>query len=168
MPLVRVGRLGRPHGIKGEIYLDRTSFSAPELVGMKDFTWRGPRGDSRPLLLEAARPADRRMLATFAGVRSREQAAMLVQGEVWIDSSLLPEPAPGEVYSFQIVGMEVVAEDGRSLGSVAEILETGAHPVYIVRGEREVMIPAIEPFVQNVDVASRRITVRLIPGLEEL
>ncbi len=168
MPLVRVGRLGRPHGIKGEIYLDRTSISASELVGIRTFTWRGPRGDSRPLTLEAARPADRRMLATFGGIRSREQVALLTQGELWTESSLLPEAPPGEVYTFQIVGMEVVAEDGRSLGSVEEILETGAHPVYVVRGAREVLIPAVEPFVQNVDLASRRITVRLIPGLEEL
>lgn len=168
MSLVRVARVGRPHGIRGEVYLDRTSLTASELEQVRTYTWRGERGDSKPVVVEAVRPADRRLLATLAGVKSREQAALLTRGDLWAEADRLPAPEPGEAYAFQLVGMSVVTEDGRTLGAVADIIETGAHPVYVVRGEREMMLPAIAPFVQNVDFESGRITVRLIPGLEDL
>jgi len=71
-------------------------------------------------------------------------------------------------WTFQLVGCEVRTEDGRVLGALADVLETGAHPVYVVRGEREWMLPAVESVVKRVDLEAGVVTVALIPGLEEI
>ena len=77
-------------------------------------------------------------------------------------------PLPENVfYHFQLVEMEVYADDGERLGQIAEIIETPGNDVYIVRkpGERDLLLPAIEDVILDVDAESSRMTVHLIPGL---
>ena len=74
----------------------------------------------------------------------------------------------GEYYHHQLIGMTVAEEDGSELGRLAEILETGANDVYLVRSATgdETLLPAIEDVIVKVDVESQQITVRLLPGLK--
>ena len=71
-------------------------------------------------------------------------------------------------WTFQLVGCEVRTEEGRVLGALESVMASGAHPIYVVRGEREWMIPAVPSVVRNVDLKAGVITVALIPGLEDL
>ena len=168
MGLIEIGRLGRPHGLHGEQALVPCTLSIPELEAIKTFTWRGPDGATHQVTLATARPANDRILVRFAGAKDRAGASALTNGHLMIEEERLPDPGDEAVYTFQLVGCEVVNEDGRSLGTVAEIWPSPAHPVLVVRGEREVLIPSIPEFVKGVDLPERRITVRLLPGLEEL
>ena len=168
MSLVTIGRLGRPHGLAGEMAIDLLALDPGELLSVRDFTWRGKRGETRPLVLTAARAAQPRVLVRFEGVASREDAAALVNGELMMERSRLPDPGPGMAWTHQLRGSEVRTEDGRVLGRLEDIVHTGAHAVYVVRGEREWLLPAIESVVKRVDLESGVITVTLIPGLEEI
>ena len=168
MSLVKVGRLGRPHGVRGEMLLDSCDLTPLELHAIRAFTWRGRAGAERPLTLHTARPAHDRTLVHFAGVTNREQASMLTLGELWVDDAALPDPGPGVAYAFQLVGLRVVEADGRELGTLVDVVNTGAHSIYVVRGERELLIPVIPQVVKNVDLAARVVTVALPPGLEDL
>jgi len=163
-----VGRLGRPHGLAGELTLDSCDLTPLELHAIRAFTWRGRAGAERPLTLHTARPAHDRTLVHFMGVTNREQASMLTLGELWADEAALPDPGPGVAYAFQLVGLRVVESDGRELGTIADVVNTGANPIYVVRGERELLIPVIPDVVRSVDLAARLVTVTLPPGLEEL
>jgi 16S rRNA processing protein RimM len=165
--LIEIGRLGRPHGLVGELPLDPCTLTALELHAVRSFTWRGAEGGTRRLTLTAARAAHRRMLVRFAEAGDRDAAEALTNGRLLAERERLPDPGPGVAYNFQLVGLEVVTEQGRRVGTLAEIWATPAHPVLVVRGEGEVLIPAIDPFVQSVSLANRRITVRLLPGMEE-
>ncbi len=165
--LVRVGQLGRPHGVHGEIALDGVSLTASELERMRSFTW-SKSGASRSLVLEAARPTHGRLLVRFAGVSSREQAAALTLGELMAEAAALPAPGPDEAYTFQLVGLRVVDATGRELGILSEVMSTGAHPIWVVRGERELLIPAAPPIVQSVDLEAGVAVVRLPAGLDQL
>ena len=149
------------------MYLNSCPLTALELLAVKHFMWRDARGNTRTVELEAARPAHTRMLVCFSGIGVREAASELTNGELLVEASQLPDPGPGQVYQFQLFGLEVRTEDGRSLGILNDILATGAHPVYIVDGERELLIPAIPEVVLRVDLEARVITVRLPLGLEE-
>jgi 16S rRNA processing protein RimM len=165
--LIEIGRLGRPHGVQGEQRLDRCAFTPLELHAMKTFTWLGPDGARRTLTLATARPAHDRMLVRFVGAASREDASVLTNGRLMIEEERLPDPGPGVTYQHQLIGLEVVTEDGRPLGTVAEIWPSPAHAVLVVRGAAEVLIPSIPEFVREVNLADRRMTVRLLPGMEE-
>jgi 16S rRNA processing protein RimM len=66
------------------------------------------------------------------------------------------------------VGLRVETEDGRPLGTLAEVVTTGRQPMYVVRGERELLVPAVPGILKQVDLDAGRIVVTLPPGLEEL
>lgn len=168
MSLVRIGRLGRPHGVQGEMTLDGCALTAEEMRGVRHFVWRSRAGEERPLTLRAARNAHPRMLVHFAGCADREAAAALVNGDLWAEDGRLPDPGPGVAYTFQLVGMTVRTHDGRDLGTLEEVMRTGANDVYVVRGEKELLVPANPATLRNVDMKARVITVELPPGLEEL
>lgn len=168
MTLVTIGRIGRPHGVNGEVALDAVTLDAAELEGIGSFTWKGSGGQTRVLKLTGLRPALPRILARFAGVGDREQASRLTNGMLMVERERLPDPGPGVAYTFELIGLRVVTEDGRPLGVLAEIMATSAHPVYVVRGERELLIPAAGPMLKKVDLEAGVITVSLPDGLEDL
>ena len=167
MDLVRIGQLGRAHGVHGEIALDGSSLTAEELERVRRFTWRKS-GAERVLVLRDARPVHGRVLVRFQGFHVREQVAELTLGTLWVERARLPASGPGEAYTFELVGLRVVDAAGRELGILADVMRTGAHPIWVVRGERELLVPAIEPFVRVVDPAAGVITVELPAGLESL
>jgi len=167
MSLVLIGRIGRPHGIKGELILEG-DLTAGDLLAVKRFTWRSRQGETRELTLRTARPAHDRVLLGFAGVHSREQASELTLGQLWADDSLLPDAGPGQAYQFQLIGLKVMETGGRELGAIEQVIQTGAHAVYVVQGARELLIPATAEVVRNVDLAAGVVTVTLPAGLEDL
>jgi 16S rRNA processing protein RimM len=167
-PLVRVGRIGRVHGVHGELALEGSPLSAAELEVVRVFTWRGSRGQSLSLRLERVRPVHLGVLVTFEGYADRDRALELVRGELLAEADRLPDPGPGVVYTFQLIGLSVRTEEGRVLGTVADVIATGAHPVYVVRGERELLVPASREVLKRVDLAAGVITVSLPAGLEDL
>lgn len=167
MSLVEIGRLGRPHGLDGEQGFSPCTLTAPELLDVKSFLWRGPDGSNRTLTIATARATNQRMLVRFDGVTDRAGASVLTNGRLYVDSERLPDPGPDVAYNFQLIGLEVATEEGRVIGTIAEIWPTPAHPVLVVRGTGEVLIPAIPEFVKAVSLPDRRITVRLLPGMEE-
>jgi 16S rRNA processing protein RimM len=170
MNLIEIGILGRPHGVHGEQYLHPCTLTATELHALKTFTWRGGAGETRTLTLATARAAHDRVLVRFGGIDTREEAAKLTLGRLLVERERLPDPGPGLAYNFQLIGLDAVTEEGRSVGRVAEVWPTPAHPVLVVRGAAgeagEILIPAIAEFVRGVDLAVGRVTVRLLPGME--
>ena len=167
MNLVRIGRLGRPHGLGGELALDGASLDADELMKIRTFLWKG-RDEQRELKLLRARDAVPRPLLRFDGIASRDSASTLTNGELWVDREQLPDPGPGVAYTFQLIGCRIVREDGSPLGVLEEVWSTGAHPIYVVRGEREWLLPAHAGVVLHADLKAGLITVRLPAGIEEI
>jgi 16S rRNA processing protein RimM len=79
----------------------------------------------------------------------------------------LPELEQGEFYQHQLIGLHVVDERGEMLGRITGIIETGANDVFIVQDEdeNEILIPAIDSVVINIDLGANQIRIRLMPGL---
>ena len=168
MGLVRIGLLRRVHGLRGELSLDGAALTTLELQGVGQFTWRGRGGETLPLKLATARPTHDRILVRFEGYPDRDRARSLAQGELLAESERLPDPGPGVAYTYQLIGLEVVTTAGRRLGTLEQVISTGANPVYVVHGEREWLVPASPGVVQHVDLEARRLTVELPKGLEDV
>ncbi len=79
----------------------------------------------------------------------------------------IPDLPEDTFYHFQLIDMNVVSDEGESLGVIVEILDTSANDVYVVRGGEgpDLLIPAIHETVLDVDVDEGRMTVHLVPGL---
>jgi 16S rRNA processing protein RimM len=92
------------------------------------------------------------------GVETREAAQALTGAEVGVDRAALPPTSPGEYYWDDLVGLEAVNRDGAALGRVISILELPAHPVLVLAGERERLVPLVTERLVAVDLGNRRVT----------
>jgi 16S rRNA processing protein RimM len=77
------------------------------------------------------------------------------------------EAPPSCMWEHQVIGLEVRTREGRVLGEVVEVMETGANDVLVVEGEREFLIPAVEQVIKDVDEEKGTITIDPLPGLLE-
>ncbi|HEC34113.1 MAG TPA: 16S rRNA processing protein RimM [Chloroflexi bacterium] len=158
-----VGRVLRPHGVRGELRVGLLT-DYPERLSLHRLLYLG--AEPRPYEVEGVRFHQGAALIKLVGCDDRNEAEGLRGQLVQIPIEAAIPLEKGEYYHFQIVGVEVVTDEGESLGLVAEVLDTGANDVYLVRGPRgEVLIPAIEEVVRELDLEARRMVVTLLPGL---
>lgn len=164
--LVRVGKVARPHGLRGavRVALDHPGSDTLEVVA-RVFLERD--GMPREYRVRAAVRAGRAAIRVeLEGVTTCTAAEALRDATVLVAEEELPAPRADEFYDFRAIGCEVITMDGRRLGVVAEIFPTGANDVLVVRdGAREVLIPVIADVVKRLDFAARRIAIDPIPGL---
>jgi 16S rRNA processing protein RimM len=156
-----VGVLGRPHGIRGDIYFRPHN---PKSRAFDDIGWLWIVKDGPPRRYEVTsmRPVADAYVAHLEGVDDRDAAAALTTAEVRVRRADLPPLEPGEYFVEDVVGCAVDHEDGRSLGVVRGTLWNGAHDVATVDGAdgRERLIPLVAEFVLNVDAPARKMIVR--------
>lgn len=158
---VLLGKITRPHGVRGRLVL-RVDESIEDLVQPNlSIEVRPPGAEAGTEHKIAA--CDRHgtgLLVKLRGLDDRNAAAELSGSEVWLDRSAIPELEDGEYYDFDVVGAQVVTADGTVIGTVTEIMITGANDVYVAKGERgEVLIPAVDVAVLEIDPDAGRIVV---------
>ena len=106
------------------------------------------------------------MLLRIAGVDSIEAAESFIGLTLAVPEHALPAPAPGEVYVYQLEGLDVVTNAGERLGTIERSFSNGANEVLVVQdGSREILIPMIADVVQAIDLAGNRVVIDPIPGL---
>ncbi|MFZ2098269.1 MAG: ribosome maturation factor RimM [Anaerolineales bacterium] len=159
-----VGKLRRAHGVRGEILMEVfTDFPERFKAGVVLFLESG----SDPLHLVKCRPHREGLLMTFNGYTTPEAIGQFRNQILYVKTDDRPPLPDGEYYQHQLIGLQVTSEAGVPLGKVVEILETGASDVLVVRPEvgPEVLIPIVDEFVQNIDLAKGEILVHIIPGM---
>lgn len=159
-----VGKLHRPHGLHGEILMGiRTDF--PERLQPEVTVFIGD--EKQPITIRTSRTHSKGLLLTFNGYESREQVAELRNQTVFVRTADRPPLPNGEYYYHQLIGLQVISDEGDELGVLTEILETGANDVYLVRAEggKDLLLPAIDEVIKDVDLQGRKMTVHLMAGL---
>jgi 16S rRNA processing protein RimM len=165
-----VGRIGRPHGIRGEVTVEVRTDSpdvrfAPGSVLLTEPARLGP------LTVAAARWHSGRLLLHVAGVSDRTGAEAL-RGIVLsadVDDDDVPED-PEEYFDHQLRGLTAVTVSGDTLGVVDDVVHLPGQDLLSVRrvGGREVLVPFVAEFVPEIDVEGGRILLELPNGLLEL
>ena len=158
-----VGRVLRPHGVRGEVRVEiHTDF--PERFAVYETLYLGEQ--HTPYGLEGHRFHQGKVLLKFRGLDDRNAVEGLREQWVWIATQDAAPLQEGEIYLHQMLHLRVVTVEGESLGQVVEIIETGANPVYIVRGSKgEILIPDTDEVIVHIDLPRQQVTVRLIEGL---
>ena len=152
-----LGRVGAPFGVQG--WLKVQSYTDP-LEGIVRYgPWELHRGESlgRRAVLDWKR-AGSGVAVQLEGVASREAAQALTGAEVRVERAELPPPAPGEHYWHDLIGLEAFGLQGEPLGRVAGILELPAHPVLVLEGDRERLVPLVAERLAGVDEEAGRLT----------
>mgnify|MGYP001828017577 FL=1 len=157
--LVRLGRIVGLFGVRGWVKVFSHTEPREAILGYEQ--WLLGREDNwQPARVEAGKRHGKAVLAKLAGTDDRDEAAELLGMEVAVERSDLPAPGAGQYYWTDLVGATVWHRDERELGTVREMLETGAHDVMIVMGETERLIPFVPgDIVLDVDLDARTIRV---------
>jgi 16S rRNA processing protein RimM len=154
---VVIGRIGAPFGVQGWVKVQ--SYTDP-LEGIAGYpVWELHRGASlgRKAILDWKR-AGPGVAVRLEGVETLEAAQALTGAEVRVERAELPPTAPGEYYWHDLVGLDAFGLQGEPLGRVAEILDLPAHPVLVLEGERERLVPLVKERLAGVDFDAGRLT----------
>lgn len=159
---LEAGQIVNTHGVQGEVKITPWC-DTPEFLCQFHMLYI----DGKPVQVLSARAHKQSVLAKLAGVED-VNAAMLLKGKVLSidrEDTVLPE---GRHFIADLIGLEVRhADTGAVLGTVAEVLTLPAHEVYVVRGgDHEYMIPAVDAFLIESNVAAGYLRVRPIEGME--
>ncbi|MEW2177291.1 ribosome maturation factor RimM [Streptomyces sp. NPDC005406] len=162
-----VARIGRAHGIKGEVTVEvRTD--EPELRLGPGAVLATEPASTGPLTIETGRVHSGRLLLRFEGVRDRTAAEVLRNTLLIaeIDPAELPED-PEEFYDHQLMDLDVVLADGTEIGRITEITHLPSQDLFIVERPdgTEVMIPFVEEIVAEIDLEEQRAVITPPPGL---
>jgi len=167
---VTLGRVVGAHALRGEVRVRVLGDGPENLLAVEEVVLclDEEDGDARPYTVVgrgSGRPGEVRL--GLEGVTDRDAASALRGRLVRVDAEALAPRDPDELYWHELVGCRVVGDDGREIGVVDELWETGAHDVLVVRtetGERH-LLPTARELMREVDVPGRRIVVALVPGL---
>ncbi|MCY3691806.1 MAG: ribosome maturation factor RimM [Chloroflexota bacterium] len=160
---VIVGRIIRSHGLDGSLRIQSLSDNPARFQAGSALTVAG---QTRTVVSCHPLP-DGHALLRLEGLNDL-YAARCLSGE-WLiaptDSD--PQLPHGEYYHYQLVGLTVITDEGEDLGTIQEVLETGSNDVYVVTSDsgEEVLLPAIEQVVKEIDLASGKMLVHLLHGL---
>ena len=158
--LVLLGRVHGAFGIRGELKLESFTDPATAIFSYQPWLLRDAQGNERELAGARGRESAKGLVATFPGVDDRDAAEALRGSELFAPRSALPPPKPGEYYWVDLEGLRVVNLEGVDFGTVSHLFSTGANDVLVARGDRERMIPFLEPdYIRSVDFDAGVVTV---------
>ena len=171
---VIVGRIGRPHGIRGEVVVGvRTD--EPDLrfaVGASLDAGPTADGETAPtqiLRVDGKRWHSGQLLIAFAGITDRTAAGELTGSWLSVDSSQLPPPPdPDEFRDHELIGLSVRTSAGQAVGVVTDVLHHGQDLLVVRRAAdqgEEYLIPFVKAIVPEVDVAAGVLVIDPPPGL---
>ena len=156
LEFIEAGEIVNVHGLRGEVkvlcWLDD-----PEMLCEFDRC----RINGKEFIMEKVRVQKTCNLVKFRGVDTME-AAQAMRGKV---IELYREDIDEEViFAAELIGMEVFCED-KCIGKIKEVLDYPGNSVYVVRGEYEYMIPAVNQFILLTDMEANRMEVKLIEDM---
>jgi 16S rRNA processing protein RimM len=163
--IIVVGRIGAPFGVRGWCHLQSYTTPAENILAYAGWHIRRTDGSWTPFKVAAVKPHKQAFVVQVDGITDRDDVAALRGALVGVARTELPPPDAGEFYWQDLVGCEVYTTEAVPLGTIQQMLETGAHDVMVIAAanDEEHLIPFIDPYLVEVDIKARRITVAWEP-----
>lgn len=169
--LVQVGFVFRPHGMEGELKIDPGATDDPARFEQLPVVFLGaqPHRVTRHAVASVRYQQTKRgttVILGVEGIEDRDDAEAVSKFKVFVTEEAL-ELGEDELFAHDLVGWEVVTEEGTVLGTVANLMEMPAQDLFVVRtsDDEEKMVPAVEDFILALDEEEERVVVRPIEGL---
>lgn len=163
--LLKVGVITTTHGVRGEVKVfpttDAERFMELEYVILD--TGR----EKRELTIQNVKFFKNLVILKFEGIDNINDIEKYKGKELWVPREEAQELDEDEYYIGDLIGMDVLLEDGTRFGILKDVMETGANDVYVVETEegKEVLLPAIHDCIMDVDIEKNAMTVHLMKGL---
>jgi len=166
--LYAVGKVVKAYGIKGEIVV-RPLTDSPGRFKSIHRLYVGRSSEAvHESSVEWVMVQPRGVRMKLAAVNDRNAAERLIDSLLFVDEQTRMRPPRGTYFAHDLLGLRVVDQDGREIGTVTDVLKHSAHDIYVIDAQgREVMVPAVKEFISAIDLNSRTMRVKLIEGMLE-
>ena len=163
---LRVGVITTTHGLKGEVKVFPTTDPPERFFDLDEVVLRSGVSE-QTVHVEKVRFFKNLVIVKFREFNRIEEVENLRQAELYVSRDNAVPLGEGEYYIGDLIGMEVITDEGESLGILDDVIETGANDVYSVNSKKygNVLIPAIEHCIIKVNIETGSMTVHLLPGL---
>jgi len=166
---VLVGRIGKPHGIRGEVAVEVLSDVRARFAVGRELILRISEGEPRRLEIASSRRKGDLRIVRFAGFESRDEVERLRGAVLEIEPADVPRAPDGAYYHYELIGCSVHDGSAGHLGEVAAVIEDGGGWLLeIEQGSASLLMPFVAAYLQRVAIADRRIDVDLPAELIEL
>ena len=167
--MLRVGVITSPHGIKGEVKAFPTTDDAKRFKELKKVILDTGK-EYIPMEIEHVKFFKNMVILKFKGYDNINEIEKYKSRDLLITRDQAVDLAPDEYFITDLIGLAVVSDQGVELGTLKDVLETGANDVYVVamKDGKELMLPAIGDCILNVDLEQRRMEVHVLEGLMDL
>jgi len=160
-----VGQVLKPQGVKGEIKIKSISSDPKRFKKLKKIYIQKEKFTSYSI--ESVRISNKFVFLKLLGINNREDTEILRGCDILIDESDLIDLSPGEYFIHDLIGCQVVSEDGLELGELIDVSQFSSNDVYVVKDEagKEILIPATKEVIKQVDLDQKKILIHLLEGL---
>ena len=164
----QVGVIASTHGLQGEVNVFPTTQDPDRFKKLKKVTLHTQKGEEILLDVVSARFFKKFVIVKFKQFGDINEVEKFRGCELTIDRKDAIKLNKGEYYCADLIGLKIIDEDGKELGTLSEILQTGANDVYeMTRSDTDekVYIPAIKDCVKEIDVEGGKIVIHVMDGL---
>lgn len=163
---LQVGVITQTHGIKGEVKVFPTTDDAARFKKLKEVTMDTGR-ERLVMEIEGVKFFKQFAILKFKGFDSINDVEKYKNAKLYVTRDKAVKLKKDEYFIADLIGMDVVTEDGEPFGSLKDVMATGANDVYVVecKDKTEVLLPAIRECVREIDMEQGRITVHIMDGL---
>ena len=163
---LEVGQIVNTFGIKGEVKVTPFTDDINRFDDLKK-VYVKTRKEDRLYKVENVRYHKNMVLLKLEGIENPEQAELLKNSYLEIDREDAIPLEEGQYFIVDLIGLDVYTDEGKLLGKVDDIYNTGANDIYVVKDElgKQILLPGIKEVIKQVDLNNEKIIVHLIPGL---
>ena len=156
MEYLRIGLILRPHGVRGAVKVLPLGDDSSRFLELEDaFLERG--GSYAPVRVADVNVQDSDVYLSLSAASDRNDAEKLRNVYICVDRAHAAKLPEGRYFIADLIGCEVSDTDGRTFGKLTDVLQNGAADVYVVKGEKELMFPALKTLLNIVDISGKRI-----------
>ena len=163
---LEVGQIVNTFGIKGELKVTPFTDDINRFDDLKK-VYVKTRKEDKLYKVENVRYHKNMVLLKLEGIENPEQGELLKNAYLEIDREDAIPLEEGQYFIVDLIGLEVYTDEGKLLGKVDDIYNTGANDIYVVKDElgKQILLPGIKDVIKVVDFDNEKIIVHLIPGL---
>lgn len=166
--LLQVGVITTTHGIRGEVKVFPTTDDPKRFLDLKNVILDDGK-TTLDLEIHNVKFFKNLVILKFKGIDNINDIEKYKKAGLYVTREDAVELEEDEYFIADLIGMDVISDEGEQLGTISDVLQTGANDVYVIssKGQKDLLLPAIHECVLDVNVEERTMKVHLMPGLRD-
>ena len=166
--LLQVGVITTTHGISGEVKVFPTTDDPKRFLDLKNVILDDGK-TTLDLEIQNVKFFKNLVILKFKGIDNINDIEKYKKAGLYVTREDAVELEEDEYFIADLIGMDVISDEGEQLGTISDVLQTGANDVYVIssKGQKDLLLPAIHECVLDVNVEERTMKVHLMPGLRD-